>query len=136
MKRFIFSLLASAAVFSIGAAHAQSYESLPQSENCPVVINRVCHGTMPNGSPILYAIPTGYDGQFVLMVHRVGQGYLIVMYDAIEDQVSAYMYVDENAVLMPSLNGRSAYGGDVNRLSEVSEEVVDMLIAIKSYYHL
>lgn len=134
MKQIIFSLLASAAVLLLGTAYAQSYEPFPQSENCPLVISRVCHGTMPNGSPILYAIPTGYDGQFVLTATRVSRGYLIFMYDGIEDQVAAYMYVDENAILMPSLNGRPAYGGNINMFSEISEEMVDMLIAIKAYY--
>ena len=134
MKRIIFSMLTSAAILFPGAAHAQSYEQFPQSENCPVVISRVCHGIMADGSPILYAIPTGYDGQFVLTATRVSRGYLIFMYDGIEDQVAAYMYVDENAILMPSLNGRPAYGGNINMLSEISEEMVDMLIAIKAYY--
>lgn len=134
MKRLIFSLLASAAILLPRAAHAQSYEQFPQSENCPVVISRVCHGTMVDGSPILYAIPTGYDGQFILTATRVGQGYLIFMYDGIEDQVAVYMYVDENAILMPSLNGRPSYGGNINMLSDISEEMVDMLIAIKVYY--
>ncbi len=134
MRKIIFSLLASAAVLLPGAAYAQSYEQFPQSVNCPVVISRVCHGTMPDGSPILYAIPTGYGGQFVLTATRVGQGYLIFMYDGIEDQVAAYMYVDENAILMPSLNGRPSYGGNINMLSDISEEFVDILIAIKAYY--
>jgi hypothetical protein len=134
MKKLFFSLLASAAVLLPVAAHAQSYEPFPQSEGCPVVVNRVCHGTMPNGSPILYAIPTGYDGQFVLTATRVGQGYLIFIYDGLEDQVAAYMYVDENAILMPSLNGRPAYGGSIDMLAQNSEEMVDILLAIKAYY--
>jgi hypothetical protein len=113
---------------------AQSYDPFPQSEDCPVVIDRICHGRMPNGSPILFAIPAGYNGKFVLTATRVEQGYLIFMHDAIEDQVAAYMYLDQNAILMSSLNGRPAYGGDINMLDDVSEEIVDIFMELKAYY--
>lgn len=132
LKSLLLGLLGSIAIAV--PANAQSYEPFPSSENCPVVISRVCHDNMPDGSPILYAIPMGYDGRFVLTANKVGRGYLIFMYDYMEDQVAAYMYVDENAVLMSSLNGRPAYGGNINMLSDISEEMVDILLAIRAYY--
>ena len=56
---------------------AQSYDPMPAGEcTTRVVINFICHDEMDNGSPLLYAIPSGYSGRYVLYANKIPGGSL------------------------------------------------------------
>ena len=133
MKKFILGLVSALAVSLPIAANAQSFEPFPGDSSCSI-INYICHSTLDDGSPFLAAIPTGYDGRYLISIEKHGVNNLVVVFDLENEQIAAYILVDREGRLAGNLsNGRPGYGGRLQLLDENSEEIVALLIEIELY---
>jgi hypothetical protein len=134
MKKLFFSLLSATAIaLSPVAVRAQSFDVFPTDAGCPVVVAFICRDFLPNGSPILYSIPSGYSGRYILTVNRVEQNNLVFMFDTQNQHISGYMVLDPNMEIVDRFNGRPGVGGNLELLQEVIDEMVVMLGEIRLY---
>jgi hypothetical protein len=131
MKNIVFGLLGAIALTL--PVQAQSFDPIPEGE-CPgIVVNYVCHDRLPEGNPILYSVPSGYDSRYAVSALKLGENNnVLFVVDLRVEQVVAFMYVDDEASLIPSPTGTPSINNP-GLLSEVTEELVFMLRELLLY---
>jgi hypothetical protein len=128
----LLGLLGSAAIAT--PAKAQSFDPFPPDTQGCVVVNYICRSILDDGEPSLAAIPTGYDGRYLVSVRRAGVNNLALVYDLQNEQISAYMFVNSQGRLEnPLSNGYPGIGGEVQLLDENVAEIVFLLAELRRF---
>jgi len=114
------------------AAQAQSFEPFPSEECSGLIVNYICHARV-DGDPALYSIPTGFDGRLGLGAVRLGtNSNMFFVLDLQTEQIVAYIYTDDRAVLIPTPSGMPSYNNP-DLLGQVTEEMAELLVLLVSY---
>lgn len=128
MKRFLLGLFSvGAIVLSPVAVQAQSYDLFEAGDCGGLTVNFICHDQSDSGVPMLYAIPSGYSGRYVLYAIKIPDGILTFAYDVRNEQAVAYMFLGGNNT------GRPNAGGSIVLLDELEEEIVDIATQLSLY---
>lgn len=126
MKNILLGLLGAVVVAT--PVQAQSYDPMPAEEcSTGVIVNFICHDEMDDGSTMLYAVPSGYSGRYVLFANKIPGGSYSFIYDLWNEQTAAYMYFGGNRTGMPNAGGR------IILLEELEEEIIDINVQIGLY---
>jgi len=114
------------------SVQAQSFEPIPPGI-CPLVVNYICSDRTSEGEILLYAIPDGYDYRYLLMGTKLDGYNLIYMWDTKVNQTVAYILVDDEANLAPSIDGTPSIDGNLALFNEVQLEIVTVLSELMLY---
>ncbi|WP_198807567.1 hypothetical protein [Leptolyngbya sp. BL0902] len=128
MLKYSLALGAALAVLLPVTAQAQSYDPMPTREcTTGIIISFICHDQLNDGSPMLYAFPSGYSGRYVLYANKIPGGILSLIYDIWNEQPAAYMYFGGNN------SGRPNAGGSIPLLEELEQEIIDIVTQASLY---
>lgn len=126
MKTLLLGLLGAVAIAA--PVQAQSYDPFPARDCGGTVVNFICHDRGDDGMPMLYAIPDGYSGRYVIFASKMNDGVITFMYDMNNEQAAAWMFLGGTLGHMPNA------GGNIVLLEELEAEIVDLATQVSLYY--